>query len=78
MSTAMAAAPRPIRSTIPARPDRLKWSPLRSRIVFGCGAGWILDGLLITISSSGTGVLTKPKTLDMTSRRRGASGELTR
>jgi hypothetical protein len=36
-------------------------------MVFGLGAAWILDGLQITISSSVTGVLTKPSTLDMTS-----------
>jgi MFS family permease len=36
-------------------------------MVFGLGAAWILDGLQITISSSVTGVLTKPQTLGMTS-----------
>lgn len=36
-------------------------------MVAGLGAAWILDGLQITISSSVTGVLTSPATLDMTS-----------
>ena len=67
MSTDTAAAPRPIRSTIPARLDRLKWSPFHTRMVCGLGSAWILDGLQITISSSVTGVLVKPQTLDMTS-----------
>ncbi len=68
MSTgAAAAAKRPIRSTIPARLDRLQWSPFHTRMVFGLGSAWILDGLQITISSSVTGVLTSPKTLGMTS-----------
>jgi hypothetical protein len=68
MSTAAAAAAkRPIRSTIPARLDRLKWSPFHTRMVLGLGAAWILDGLQITISSSVTGVLTKQQTLHMTS-----------
>jgi MFS family permease len=72
MSTAAAAdANRPIRSTIPARLDRLKWSPFHTRMVFGLGAAWILDGLQITISSSVTGVLTKPQTLHMTSTQVG-------
>jgi MFS family permease len=66
-SPAAAAAKRPIRSTIPARLDRLKWSPFHTRMVFGLGAAWVLDGLQITISSSVTGVLTKPQTLGMTS-----------
>jgi MFS family permease len=57
----------PIRSTIPARLDRLRWSPFHTRMVVGLGAAWILDGLQITIASSVTGQLTKPQTLDMTS-----------
>ena len=67
MSASAVPAKRPIRSTIPARLDRLRWSPFHTRMVFGLGAAWILDGLQITISSSVTGVLTKPSTLDMTS-----------
>jgi MFS family permease len=57
----------PIRSTIPARLDRLSWSPFHTRMVAGLGAAWILDGLQITIASSVTGVLSSPDTLGMTS-----------
>jgi MFS family permease len=60
-----------IRSTIPARLDRLGWSPFHTRMVAGLGAAWILDGLQITISSSVTGELTKPSTLGMTSTQVG-------
>ena len=56
-----------IRTLIPARLDRLGWSPFHTRMVAGLGAAWILDGLQITIASSVTGVLTSPATLDMTS-----------
>src|SRR5262245_66674111 len=63
-STALVA---PIRTTIPARLDRLGWSPFHTRMVAGLGAAWILDGLQITIASSVTGVLTQPSTLNMTS-----------
>jgi len=56
-----------IRSTIPARLDRLSWSPFHTRMVAGLGAAWILDGLQITISSSVTGELQKPSTLGMSS-----------
>src|SRR6476660_3369566 len=66
MSTVEAAG-KTIRSTIPARLDRLYWSPFHTRMVCGLGAAWILDGLQITIASSVTGVLTQPATLDMTS-----------
>jgi MFS family permease len=67
MSAMNVAAKRPIRSTIPARLDRLAWSPFHTRMVFGLGAAWILDGLQITIASSVTGELTQPTTLGMTS-----------
>ena len=56
-----------IRSTVPARLDRLSWSPFHTRMVAGLGAAWILDGLQITISSSVVGVLQKPDTLGMSS-----------
>ena len=62
-----ATAQVPIRTTVPARLDRLGWSPFHTRMVAGLGAAWILDGLQITIASSVTGVLTQPDTLDMTS-----------
>src|SRR5690242_18469004 len=68
MSTAEVA---PLRSTIPARLDRLKWTPFHTRMVAGLGAAWILDGLQITISSSVTGVLQNPQTLGMTSSQIG-------
>jgi MFS family permease len=61
------AAQGPIRTAIPARLDRLGWSPFHTRMVAGLGAAWILDGLQITIASSVVGVLTQPSTLDMTS-----------
>jgi MFS family permease len=66
VSTADVAGTR-IRSTIPARLDRLSWSPFHTRMVAGLGAAWILDGLQITIASSVTGVLIQPDTLDMSS-----------
>src|SRR5262245_32301404 len=65
------AAAEPIRSTIPARLDRLRWTPFHTRMVAGLGAAWILDGLQITIASSVTGVLISPETLGMTSKEVG-------
>jgi MFS family permease len=49
MSTTAAAASRIIRTTIPARLDRLPWSRFHWRIVVGLGTVWILDGLEVTI-----------------------------
>ena len=45
------AKPSPIRSLIPARLDRLNWSPFHTRLVMGLGGAWILDGLQITVAS---------------------------
>jgi MFS family permease len=70
MSSATATV-EPIRSTVPARLDRLGWSPFHTKMVIGLGAAWILDGLQITIASSVTGVLTQPDTLDMSSSQIG-------
>jgi MFS family permease len=66
MSTA-AEGKRSVRTLIPARLDRLGWSPFHTRMVAGLGAAWILDGLQITIASGVTGILTQPDTLGMTS-----------
>ncbi len=69
--TASAPAGRSIRSTIPARLDRLSWSPFHTRMVAGLGAAWILDGLQITVASSVTGILQQPDTLGMSSAQIG-------
>jgi hypothetical protein len=73
MGTAEAEA-RPIRSLIPARLDRLNWSPFHTRLVCGLGGAWILDGLQITAASSVSGELTKSSTLGMTSTQVGLIG----
>ncbi len=39
--TDTAVAQAPIRTTIPARLDRLRWSPFHTRMVAGLGAAWI-------------------------------------
>ena len=67
MTASTPATGKSIRSTIPARLDRLKWSPFHTRMVAGLGAAWILDGLQITVASSVTGILQQPDTLGMSS-----------
>src|SRR5919206_1180752 len=68
MTTAPAAqAPGSIRSLIPARIDRLPWSPFHTRMVIALGVAWILDGLEITVASAIGDVLNKPETLNLSS-----------
>jgi MFS family permease len=61
-----------IRSLIPARIDRLPWSPFHTRMVIALGVAWVLDGLEITVAGSVTSVLTEPSTLHMSSTAAGA------
>jgi MFS family permease len=66
----------PIRSTIPARLDRLRWTPFHTRLVLGLGAAWVLDGLSITIASSVTSKLTQPDTLNLSTAQAASIGTL--
>ncbi|MCE0766822.1 MFS transporter [Pseudonocardia kujensis] len=61
-----------VRSLIPARIDRLPWSPFHTRMVIALGVAWILDGLEITVASAITDVLTEPDTLHLSSAAAGA------
>ncbi len=60
-----------IRSLIPARIDRLPWSPFHTRMVIALGVAWILDGLEITVASAVVGKLTDPGTLHLSSAAAG-------
>src|SRR5215213_8949334 len=70
--TAQAEAPAPgiIRSLIPARIDRLPWSPFHTRMVIALGVAWILDGLEITVASAAA-QLTSEDTLALTTTQVG-------
>src|SRR5919205_2137894 len=65
-----------IRSLIPARIDRLPWSPFHTRLVMALGVAWILDGLEITVASGVADTLTKPETLNMSSAAVGATASV--
>lgn len=69
--TSSSAAQAPVRTAIPARLDRLRWSPFHTRMIVGLGAAWILDGLNITIASSVSAILQQPDTLDLSSTQVG-------
>jgi hypothetical protein len=62
MTTIATKLQQPIRSTIPARLDRLRWSPFHTRLVLGLGTAWILDGLEITIASSSPAAVSAAST----------------
>ena len=49
-----------MRSLIPARIDRLPWSPFHTRMVAALGVAWILDGLEISVASAVGDTLTQP------------------
>jgi MFS family permease len=70
-TTPSAPADGVVRSLIPARIDRLPWSPFHTRMVIALGVAWILDGLEITVASSVTDILTKPETLALSSAAAG-------
>src|SRR5205823_10855246 len=70
-TTHEAAAPGVIRSLIPARIDRLPWSPFHTRMVVALGVAWILDGLEITVASAVVAQLTSEDTLGLTSTQAG-------
>jgi len=73
MTTAPAAqAPGSIRSLIPARIDRLPWSPFHTRMVIALGVAWILDGLEITVASAVVETLTEEDTLGLSTTAAGA------
>jgi MFS family permease len=42
----------PTRTTVPARLDRLPWSPFHWRVIIALGITWVLDGLEITVAGS--------------------------
>jgi len=74
MTTVAERQQQPIRSTIPARLDRLRWSPFHTRLVLGLGTAWVLDGLSVTIASSVSSKLTQANTLNLTTTQAASIG----
>jgi MFS family permease len=66
------ASPGVVRSLVPARVDRLPWTPFHTRLVAALGVAWVLDGLEITVASSVAGALTQSDTLHLSSTAVGA------
>jgi MFS family permease len=63
-------------STIPARLDRLPWSPWHWRVVIALGVAWVLDGLEVTIVGSIGSVLERHDTLGLGAAEVGWAGSL--
>jgi MFS family permease len=57
-----------IRSTVPARIDRLPWSRFHTRVLAALGIAWVLDGLEITFASNMTANLTDKSTIHISQR----------
>jgi MFS family permease len=73
MASATGTAEAPvIRSTIPARIDRLPWSKFHTRLVIALGVAWVLDGLEITIAANVIPDLTQKATLHLTTSQAGS------
>ncbi len=63
-----------IKSSIPARLDRLPWSHFHRRVVIALGITWILDGLEVTFEGAISGVLQSPLTLGLSPAQIGFIG----
>src|SRR5438477_600085 len=55
-----------LETAIPARLDRLPWSPWHWRVVIALGVSWLLDGLEVTVVGSLGPALERPDTLGLT------------
>jgi len=50
---------------VPARLDRLPWSPFHWRVTIALGITWVLDGLEVTLAGTLAGALTRSPTLHL-------------
>jgi MFS family permease len=60
-------------SNVPARLDRLPWSPWHWRVVVALGITWMLDGLETTLVGAIGPVLMRPDTLNLSSTQLGGT-----
>ena len=60
-----------LETAIPARLDRLPWSPWHWRVVIALGVSWLLDGLEVTVVGSLGPALERPDTLALSAAQIG-------
>jgi len=70
---AAASRPQAIRTSIPARLDRLEWSRFHMLVIVALGVTWILDGLEVTIVGSIGPLLQRADTLALNAAQVGAA-----
>src|SRR5271154_2592007 len=59
---------------MPARLDRLPWSPFHMLLVMGLGITWILDGLEVTLMGAIAAVLQRPDVMHFSAAQIGFIG----
>lgn len=69
-----APAPGVVATAIPARLDRLPWSPFHTLVVVALGVTWILDGLEVTLAGSVSGALKDSPVLRFSNTEVGMAG----
>src|SRR5579863_1026741 len=63
-----------IETLIPARLDRLPWSPFHTLLVMALGITWILDGLEVTLMGAISAVLQRPDVMHFSAAQIGFIG----
>jgi MFS family permease len=63
-------------SDVPARLDRLPWSPWHWRVVVALGITWMLDGLEVTLVGAVAPLLAQPNTLHLSDTEIGAAATI--
>ena len=63
-----------VRTDVPARLDRLPWSPFHSLVIAALGITWILDGLEVTLAGSVAAALQQSPRLHLSAEQVGLTG----
>src|SRR5579875_1701239 len=74
MGSAVADRTDSVRSLVPARMDRLPWTPFHWLVVVGLGVSWILDGLEVQIVALNGAPLSDPGSLGLSTAQVGYLG----
>jgi MFS family permease len=61
----------PLRTDIPARLDRLRWTRFHTLLIAALGTSWIVDGLEVTLVGALASVLTLPEALGLSAAQVG-------
>ena len=69
MAVGGAISGRSVKTTVPARLDRLPWARFHLMVVVALGITWVLDGLEVTIVGALSGVLQSEHTLHLSSEQ---------